>query len=138
MKEDSQTTRTLLLVDDDQNIISALNRTLRREGYQILTANSAIDALDLLVRHPEVEVVLSDQRMPMMTGVEFLRKVKQLYPKTIRMMFSGYTEMESVTSAINDGAIFKFLPKPWEDDLLLKNIREAFDYYDVENQRLPL
>jgi response regulator RpfG family c-di-GMP phosphodiesterase len=137
MNEESHTTRTLLLVDDEPNILSALNRTLRREGYQILTANSAAQALDLLVSH-KVGVILSDQRMPLMTGVEFLRKVKALYPKTIRMVLSGYTELESVTSAINEGAIFKFLTKPWEDELLLKNICEAFDYYELEdeNQRL--
>ena len=133
----SHTPRTLLLVDDDPNIISALKRSLRREGYRLLTADSATEALKLLVDN-QVSVILSDQRMPQMTGVEFLRKVKELYPKTIRLVLSGYTELESVTSAINEGAIYKFLTKPWEDDLLLKNVREAFEYHEMEyeNQRL--
>jgi CheY-like chemotaxis protein len=76
--------------------------------------------------------------MPQMTGVDFLRKVKALYPKTLRLVLSGYTELESVTSAINEGAIYKFLTKPWDDEQLRNNIREAFEYYEMEqeNQRL--
>ena len=129
--------RTLLLVDDEPNIVSALKRTLRRDGYRILTASCAEEGLSLLAEH-EVGVILSDQRMPKTTGVEFLRIVKQLYPKTMRIVLSGYTELESVTNAINEGAIYKFLTKPWDDDLLLKNIREAFEYHEMEreNQRL--
>jgi len=137
MIEETPISRTLLLVDDEPNIISALKRTLRRDGYLILTAHSAEEGLNLLVNH-EVGVIISDQRMPQMTGVEFLRKVKELYPKTIRLVLSGYTELESVTNAINEGAIFKFLTKPWDDELLLKNVRESFEYYEmeIENQRL--
>jgi response regulator RpfG family c-di-GMP phosphodiesterase len=132
-----QRQRTLLLVDDEPNIVNALKRTLRRDGYRILTANCAEEGLGLLAEH-EVGVILSDQRMPVKTGVEFLREVKQLYPKTMRIVLSGYTELESVTNAINEGAIYKFLTKPWDDDLLLKNIREAFEYHEMEqeNQRL--
>ena len=137
MIEETHTPRTLLLVDDEPNIISALNRTLRRDGYSILTANSAEEGLNLLVDN-KVGVIISDQRMPQMTGVDFLRKVKMLYPKTLRLVLSGYTELESVTSAINEGAIYKFLTKPWDDKLLRDNIREAFEYYEMEqeNQRL--
>ena len=131
------TPRTILLVDDEANITSALKRTLRRDGYNILTANSAEEGLNLLADN-KVGVIISDQRMPQMTGVEFLRKVKALYPKTFRIVLSGYTELESVTSAINEGAIYKFLTKPWDDELLRDNIREAFEYYEMEqeNQRL--
>jgi response regulator RpfG family c-di-GMP phosphodiesterase len=137
MAEEKHTQRTILLVDDEANITSALKRTLRRDGYNILTANSGVEGLNLLAIH-EVGVIISDQRMPQMTGVEFLRKVKTLYPKTFRMVLSGYTELESVTSAINEGAIYKFLTKPWDDELLRDNIREAFEFYEMEleNQRL--
>jgi response regulator RpfG family c-di-GMP phosphodiesterase len=137
MAEETHTPRTVLLVDDEPNIISALKRTLRRDGYSILTANSAEEGLNLLAIH-KVGVIISDQRMPQMTGVEFLRKVKAFYPKTFRIVLSGYTELESVTSAINEGAIYKFLTKPWDDELLRDNIREAFEYYEMEqeNQRL--
>jgi FixJ family two-component response regulator len=110
---------------------------LRRDGYNILTAHSGAEGLILLANH-EVGVIISDQRMPQMTGVDFLRKVKALYPKTFRIVLSGYTELESVTSAINEGAIYKFLTKPWDDDQLRENIREAFQRYEMEQENLRL
>ncbi|MFI3155619.1 MAG: response regulator [Methylococcaceae bacterium] len=137
MTEVVQSSRTLLLVDDENNILSALKRTLRRDGYTILTANSGEQGLALLTQY-KVGVIISDQRMPLMSGVEFLRKVKILYPKTLRIVLSGYTELESVTSAINEGAICKFLTKPWDDDLLRDNIREAFLHYEMEQENLRL
>lgn len=137
MTEDTQTPRTLLLVDDEPNIINALKRTLRRDGYSIFTANGAEEALNLLADQ-KVALIISDQRMPQMSGVEFLRKVKELYPKTVRLVLSGFTDLESVTSAINEGAIYRFMTKPWDDELLRKNVREAFEYHEMEqeNQRL--
>jgi len=136
-RESLKTSRTILLVDDEINIINALKRTLRPDGYTILTAHSGEEGLALLAKH-EVGVIISDQRMPHMTGVEFLRKVKILYPKTLRIVLSGYTELESVTSIINEGAICKFLTKPWDDDLLRDNIREAFQHYEMEQENLRL
>ena len=129
--------RTLLLVDDEENITSALVRLLRRDGYTILRANSGKAGLDMLAQHP-VGVIISDQRMPEMTGVEFLSRVKELYPDTVRIVLSGYTELNSVTDAINRGAIYKFLTKPWEDELLRANVDEAFRYHEMkrENARL--
>lgn len=129
--------RTLLLVDDEENITSALARLLRQDGYTILRANSGQGGLDLLTRH-EVGVIISDQRMPGMTGVEFLSKVKELHPDTVRIVLSGYTELNSVTEAINRGAVYKFLTKPWEDALLQANVDEAFSRYEMklENARL--
>ncbi|WP_238527244.1 response regulator [Methylomonas methanica] len=137
MAESTRTSRTLLLVDDEPNIINALKRTLRRDGYSIFTANGAEEALDLLIDH-KIALIISDQRMPKMSGVEFLRKVKELYPKTVRVVLSGFTDLESVTSAINEGAIYRFMTKPWDDELLRKNVREAFEYHEMEqeNQRL--
>lgn len=134
-----ETTRTLLLVDDEQNIVSALKRLVRRDGYEILTANSGFEALEILEKHA-VDVIISDQRMPGMTGVEFLSKVKELHPDTIRLMLSGYTELQSVTDAINEGAVFRFLTKPWDDEKLRASIKEAFLYkhYADDNQQLSL
>lgn len=120
-----ESAQTLLLVDDEPNILSSLSRLLRREGYTILTAVSPLVAFDLLARHP-VQVVISDQRMPEMSGTEFLSRVRQLYPNTVRLVLTGYTDLESVTGAINQGAIYKFLTKPWDDDQLREQIREAF------------
>lgn len=129
--------RNLLLVDDEQNIIRSLTRLLRRDGYTILTANSGRDGLAILAENP-VGVILSDQRMPQMSGVEFLSQVKDLYPETVRMVLSGYTDLKSITDAINEGAIYKFLTKPWDDELLRANVEEAFRQYELvsENQRL--
>ena len=129
--------RTLLLVDDEENIVSALMRLLRRDGYHILRANSGKEGLELLAQH-QVGVIISDQRMPGMTGVEFLSQVRELYPDTVRIVLSGYTELNSVTDAINRGAIYKFLTKPWEDDLLRANVDEAFQRHEMkkENARL--
>lgn len=129
--------RTLLLVDDEESILSSLNRLLRREGYRVLSATGGAEGLEILASH-RVDVIVSDQRMPQMTGVEFLRQVKNLYPQTVRIVLSGYTELQSITDAINEGAIYKFLTKPWDDEQLRANIREAFRHkgLDDENQRL--
>lgn len=128
---------TLLIVDDDENVVSALRRMLRQEGYRLLTASSGEEGLSLL-RHEWVDVMMSDQRMPKMTGVEFLREAKLIAPDTIRIMLSGYTELASVTDAINEGAIYKFLTKPWDDALLKASIAEAFERKALtdENRRL--
>ncbi|HEX5804160.1 MAG TPA: EAL domain-containing protein [Azospira sp.] len=116
---------TLLLVDDEPHVLASLSRLLRREGYQILTAGNAQQAFDLLARNT-VHVVVSDQRMPDMSGTEFFARVRQLYPQTIRLILTGYTDLDSVTDAINRGAIYKFLTKPWDDDQVREQIREAF------------
>ena len=117
--------RTLLLVDDEPDVLNSLKRLLRRSGYRILTANSAAEGLELLALN-NVQVIVSDQRMPTMSGSEFLSRVKALYPETMRIVLSGYTELGALTDAINRGAIYKFVTKPWEDDELREVIREAF------------
>ena len=129
--------RTLLLVDDEDNIVAALKRLLRRDGYHVVTANSGAQGLQRLAEHA-VDVIVSDQRMPGMTGVEFLRRAKELYPETVRIVLSGYTELQSITDAINEGAIYKFLTKPWDDERLRGHIAEAFSHKEMadENSRL--
>ena len=131
--------RTLLLVDDEPNILSALKRLFRRDGHAILTANSGPEGLEILAQH-KVDVIISDQRMPGMTGVEFLRKAKINCPDTIRIVLSGYTELQSVTDAINEGAVYRFLTKPWEDDQLREHVQKAFEYKELlnENQQLDI
>ena len=131
--------RTILLVDDEEDIGNALARVLRRDGYTILRATSGREGLELLAQH-DVGVVVSDQCMPEMTGVEFLSRVKELYPKTVRMVLSGYADLNSVTEAINRGAIYKFLTKPWDNEMLCANVLEAFRLYEKQqmNGRLAL
>ncbi|MBL8420948.1 MAG: response regulator [Dechloromonas sp.] len=113
------------MVDDEPDILHSLQRLLRRSGYRILTAGSAAEGLELLALN-SVQVIVSDQRMPIMSGSEFLGRVKKLYPDTMRIVLSGYTEVAALSDAINRGAIYKFVTKPWGDDELREVIREAF------------
>ncbi|QBE64310.1 EAL domain-containing protein [Pseudoduganella lutea] len=120
--------QTLLIVDDDVNVLSSLHRLFRRDGYRILTASSPTEGFDLLALHP-VQVIVCDQRMPVMSGTEFLSKVKDMYPDTIRIILSGYTGLEAMLDSINRGAIYRFYTKPWDDVQLRDNIRLAFHHY---------
>ena len=128
--EGQERQRTLLLVDDEPHVLSALRRMLRNEGYRILTAESAQQGLEILAMH-DVQVILSDQRMPGMRGTEFLGRVKELYPDTVRIVLSGFAELETIIEAVNRGAIYKFLTKPWEEDLLRTHIRDAFRFFEA-------
>ena len=125
--------RTLLLVDDEESIVLALKRLLRREGYRILSAGSGAEGLDLLAKN-DVDVIVTDQRMPNMTGEEFLSRAKELYPDTVRMVLSGYADMQSIANAINRGAIYKFLSKPWDDQSIKDHIQEAFRRKDLSDE----
>lgn len=117
--------RVLLLLDDEENILRALVRVLRRDGYRILTAQTPREAFRLLASN-NVDVIVSDQRMPEMTGTEFFHRVKDMYPETVRIILSGYTDLASVTSAINKGAIYRYFTKPWDDEELRDSIAVAF------------
>jgi diguanylate cyclase (GGDEF)-like protein len=129
--------RTILLVDDEEDISSALVRLLRQDGYTILRATSGYEGLELLAQH-QVGVIVSDQRMPEMTGVEFLTRVNELYPNTIRMVLSGYADLNSVTEAINQGAIYKFLTKPWDNESLRASVLDAFVHYEMQLKKEKL
>lgn len=129
--------RRLLLVDDEINILSALKRLLRQDKYDIMTANNGQEALEALKNSP-VDVIVTDQRMPGMTGVEFLRLAKESYPDTIRIVLSGYTELQSVTDAVNEGAVYKFLTKPWDDVQLRGHVAEAFKRKEMGDENLRL
>ena len=121
--------RTLLLLDDEENVLRSLVRLFRRDGYRILTANSVSEAFDLLASNA-VQVIVSDQRMPDMSGTEFLGRVRDLYPDTIRLVLSGYTDVATITEAINRGAIYRFLTKPWNDEELREHIQAAFRAFE--------
>jgi CheY-like chemotaxis protein len=126
--------KTLLIVDDETGIRDALRRVLRRDGYEIFSVGSAREGFDILASH-EVQVILSDQRMPEMNGTEFLARVRGLYPDTIRIVLSGYSDLESVVDAVNRGAIYRFLTKPWDDDQLREHVREAFRHQEAARHR---
>ncbi|HEX5801993.1 MAG TPA: EAL domain-containing protein [Azospira sp.] len=126
--------RSLLIVDDEPSILAALRRRLRQEGYNILAAGSGAEGLELLATHP-VGVVISDARMPEMSGAEFLGRVREMHPDTVRIMLSGFTDLEAVTHAVNTGELFRFVSKPWDDKELVDIIREAFRRYELRVQR---
>ena len=115
-------------MDDDLNVLASLKRVFRRESYHILPATNGVDALSLLALHP-VGVIITDQRMPGMSGTELLARVRAMHPKSIRIVLSGYTGLDSITEAINRGEIYKFLTKPWKDEELLETVRVAFRRY---------
>lgn len=123
--EPSNSTETLLLLDDEENVLRALVRLLRRDGYNIETASNAQQAFEILAAQP-VQVIISDQRMPDISGTEFLSRVKDLYPDTVRLILSGYSDFASLTEAINRGAVYRYVAKPWDDEELRRMVREAF------------
>jgi diguanylate cyclase (GGDEF)-like protein/PAS domain S-box-containing protein len=129
---DDSNVQTLLLVDDDVNVLAALHRLFRRDHYRVLTAASPAEGFELLAEH-NVQVILCDQRMPVMSGTEFLSKVKEMYPDTIRIILSGYTEVGTVLESINRGAIYRFYTKPWDDNELRDNVRLAFRHYWLQH-----
>jgi CheY-like chemotaxis protein len=121
---------TVLCVDDEQNILNSLKRLLRKEGYRFLTSSSGTEAIKLLEQN-EVHVVISDQRMPEMSGTEFLAIVKEQYPDAIRIILTGYTELDSITQSINKGHVYKLLLKPWNDQNLKLEVKQALEQYDL-------
>ena len=124
--------KKLLIVDDETNIISALKRLFRRDDLQIFCASSGEAGLEILNKE-KVGVIISDQMMPQMTGVEFLNQARKIQPDTIRIVLSGYTDLKTIVDSINKGSIWRFLTKPWEDSLIRDTIFEAFDNYDLKN-----
>lgn len=126
--------RGLLLVDDESNVLRALVRVLRRDGYVIHTATNAAEGFELLAKN-RVQVIVSDQRMPGISGTQFLSRVKEMYPDTMRIVLSGYTDLATLTDAINRGAIYKFLTKPWDDEDLRQQVQDAFRHYDERASR---
>lgn len=118
----------LLIVDDEPNVCDSVHDLLRRE-FRVLKANSAQEGYELMQRE-EVHIVMSDQRMPQITGVELLAKVKSKYPQAVRMLFTGFADLESIIAAINQGHIFGFLKKPWQPEELEGAVRQAAQEYD--------
>ncbi|MGE3805693.1 MAG: response regulator [Gemmataceae bacterium] len=118
----------LLVVDDEPDVCDSIHDLLRRE-YTVLKANSAEEGSKLLLEN-EVHIVLTDQRMPQISGVELLTNVRAKHPRAIRMLFTGYADVEAVIAAINQGHVFQFLRKPWQPDDLLAAVKEATQEYD--------
>ncbi len=126
------TKHCLLIVDDEPNVCDSVHDLLRRE-FRVLKANSAEEGYRLM-QEEEVHIVMSDQRMPQISGVELLTKVKSRYPQAIRMLFTGFADLESIVAAINQGHVFQFVKKPWQPEELEAAVRQAA----VEYERLTL
>jgi len=129
--------KSLLVVDDEEYIIASLKRLFRREDMTVISAKTGEEAIELLKAN-KVAVIISDQLMPNMTGVEFLSKAREIQPDTIRIVLSGYSDIKSITDSINEGAIWRFIPKPWDDDMLIKIVTDAFLQYQLveDNKKL--
>jgi two-component system, NtrC family, sensor kinase len=119
----------ILFVDDEKNVLRSLQRVFLDDDFEILTASSGVEGLSLLEEVSPIHVVISDYRMPEMTGVDFLREVVKKWPETVRIVLSGYADTASIVSAINEGHIYKFIPKPWNDDELRVTITNALEKY---------
>jgi response regulator RpfG family c-di-GMP phosphodiesterase len=128
---------TLLFVDDEPNILQALRRVFRKEGYKILTATGGAEGLRYL-EDRKIDLIISDHRMPQMTGLEFLYRVKERSPDTIRLLLTGYADINTAIMAINGGAVYRYLSKPWKDDDLLDVVRKGLAHRELmlENRRL--
>lgn len=124
----------LLLVDDEVNILRALERLLIAEDFDITVVNSPQDALHLVAKE-EYAIVMSDQRMPQMEGTSLLQKVKEISPASVRILLTGYADIHAATSAINDGEVYRFLSKPWQDDELLDTLKLALTEFETAKQR---
>ena len=129
--------RTILIVDDEKNILSALNRLFFDEDYEILLAGSGEDGLATL-RENDVQLIVTDQRMPGMSGVDLLIKAEEYAPLAAKIIITGYTDLDAAIRAINEGKIFKFITKPWNDDELKIIVKQVFDYLDLQTRNRAL
>src|SRR6266853_776831 len=124
----NQPKHTLLVVDDEPDVCDSVHDLLRRE-FKVLKARSAAEGCKLMQEN-EVHIIMTDQRMPQVTGVELLSKVRTGHPQAVRMLFTGYADLESIIAAINQGHIFQFLKKPWQPEELESAVREAAAEYE--------
>ncbi|MBO3461392.1 response regulator [Aetokthonos hydrillicola Thurmond2011] len=134
MKSQANSKPKILVVDDELDNLDLLYRTFYRD-YKVLKATSGPDALDLLAKEQDISIIISDQRMPMMSGTEFLSLTATQYPDIIRIMLTGYTDVEDLVEAINAGKVFKYVTKPWEAEDLKTVVRQALDTHNVLKAR---
>lgn len=128
---------SILLVDDEESILSSLKRLLRKEGYNIFSTTSPDEGLEIL-RREAVALIISDQRMPEMDGTEFLAKARELQPNAVRVILTGYADINAAIAAINQGQVYRFITKPWDDLDIRATIKQAVDLANLkkENKRL--
>lgn len=127
----------ILILDDEENVLNSLRRTLRGESFDVMTTTNPQEAVTHAERG-DVSLIISDHQMPLMTGVELFKKIKTMNPAIIRIMLTGKADLEDTIHAINDGEVFRFIRKPWDDIELKITIRHALMQYDLwaQNQML--
>ncbi|MDQ1813448.1 response regulator [Massilia sp. CCM 9210] len=128
---------TVLCVDDEPNILSALRRLFRPEGYRVLVAESGAAGLAILEQE-KVDLVISDMRMPEMDGAKFLEHVRQRWPDTVRLLLTGYSDVSSILAAINRGEIYRYITKPWDDNDILLVVRHGLERHALEQEKARL
>lgn len=126
----------IMMVDDEAANLRLLERLFRNE-YTVITAASGAEALQLLLQH-DVALLITDQRMPGMTGIELVQRTVPLRPHMVRMILTGYTDIESLVEAINSGHIYKYVTKPWNNDDLRLTVKRAVDHYETNKARHEL
>ena len=125
---------TVLYVDDEENNLFSFKATFRKK-YNVITATNGDDALDI-IRNTQVDIIISDQRMPGLTGVEFLEKVIEINAEPLRILLTGYSDMNAVIDAVNKGKIYHYLSKPWDQKVLEQTIEAAYEIYAARKSTL--
>jgi two-component system NtrC family sensor kinase len=128
----------ILCVDDERNVLRALERIFLDDNYEIVLAGSGDEGLKILEESGLFQVVISDYRMPVMNGVEFLKEVYARWPETVRIVLSGYADAGAIVAAINEGHIYRFIPKPWNDDELRITIQNCLERYFLQKRNQEL
>lgn len=126
----------ILYIDDEIHNLNAFKASFRRL-YSVFTATSAEEAVKLL-EEQEFHIIISDQRMPKMTGIEFFESILEKYPEPIRMLLTGYADINAVVDAINKGQVYKYFSKPWNEEELKHNIEKAFEVYSLRKENKEL
>lgn len=126
----------VLYIDDETDNLTSFKATFRR-NFSIVTAESA-DAASKILEQETVHVILSDQRMPKMTGIEFFEKIQPLYPDPIRILITGYTDINAVIDAINRGQVYKYLTKPWNEEDVKIYVEKAYEVYRLRKENIEL
>jgi two-component system probable response regulator PhcQ len=134
---DAAVSKSILIVDDEENVRNALRRALRKEGYTLHFADGPEAGLALLQR-THIDLVISDHMMPQMSGIEFLTIVRDRHPEIMRLMITGHADLETAIKAINHGEIYRFLTKPWDDVELKVTLYLAFERQDLEAENKKL
>jgi len=129
--------RTVLVVDDEEHVRTALTRLLEREGYDVTAVDGPTEALEILRNHP-IKLVISDNNMPDMTGIEFFRLIRERHPHVCRIMLTADQKRETILQAVNEGEIYRFIPKPWDNTMLRVTVYFAFEAIQLEEENRRL